>query len=222
MEKYLVTFVYCAGNHDLWQTGDAIRALHTFWQELTWFLMQEISKTLQLYGLAMDFLTLAAYLSLKIIRDWPDGEIRYRTPVGITTKIVHPHTARTETVSIPPERLLAQHDAAQVIISGNWHTAFDMQQSDEAMGLRHVVTDPTLLLRTFFEDNKMKRTDFGINVSWLRSYQGRLYEVESGFWGNKVDDTYKRENNAIMEKILHELGEDIYSSKYNIEIEKVE
>lgn len=213
-ERCLVTLVFCAGNHDLWQTGDAVRALWTFQQDLTWFLMHEISKTLQTYSLSMDFLTLAAFLSLKIIRDWPDGQIRYRTPSGIATKTTHPHTARTETASIPPEKLLAQHSHAQYVSSGNWHTAFDMQQSDEIMGLRHVVTNPTVLLRTFFEDNKMKRTDFGINASWLRSYQGRIFETESGFWGDKVESGYERENNARMEDILHEIGEDIFSSKY--------
>ncbi|KKT29165.1 hypothetical protein A3G55_03470 [Candidatus Giovannonibacteria bacterium RIFCSPLOWO2_12_FULL_44_25] len=213
-ERCLVTLGFCAGNHDLWQTGDAVRALWTFQQDLVWFLMQEISKTLQTYSLSMDFLTLAAFLSLKIIRDWPDGQIRYRTPAGIAVKIVHPHTARTETASIPPEKLLSQHSLAQYVISGNWHTAFDMQQSDEFMGLRHIVTNPTVLLRTFFEDNKMKRTDFGVNVSWLRSYQGRIYETESGFWGDKITDEYTRENNARMEEILHEIGEDIFSSKY--------
>src|SRR3989344_3811266 len=139
MNLSLVDFAYCAGNHDLWQTGDAVKALAYFRDKLKEFLMSEISKTLKLFSLELDFLTLSAFVDSKIFKDLPDEKIRYVTPCGVKVKIIHPHTARNETLSIPPERLLAKYSDAQVVIAGNWHTAFEMQQSEENIGARHMV-----------------------------------------------------------------------------------
>lgn len=214
MNLSLVSFAYCAGNHDLWQTGDAVKALAYFRDKLKEFLMREIAKTLKPYGLEMDFLTLSAFVDSKIVKDLPDGKIRYVTPCGIKVKIIHPHTARNETLSIPPERLLAKYPDAQVVIAGNWHTAFDMQQSDENIGARQMVQCPTLLLRTFFEDNKMKRTDFGVNITKIRSFEKRVYEIETGFFGSPIESGYERENNRLMEQLLHDHELDVFSSQY--------
>ena len=211
---FLVAFVYCAGNHDLWQTGDAVQALAYFKLHLESFLMSGVAATLKKYEMSIDYFTLQNIVFSKIIKDLPDNKIRYTTSNGLRLKTVHPHTARNETLSIPPERLLLKYSNAHIVIAGNWHTAFDMQQSDENMGLRHMAQVPTLLLRTFFEDNKMKRTDFGVNVTFARSVDKQIYEIETGFFGDKIGHSYERENNGIMEDVLHKLNLDVFSSKH--------
>ena len=214
ISRFLITFVYCAGNHDLWQTGDAVGALVYFRMYLEKFLLDGIATSIKKYNFLIDYFTLQKLVISKIVKDLPDEKIRFITTNGIKMKSTHPHTARNKTLSIPPETLLNKHSEAQVVIAGNWHTAFEMQQSDESIGLRHMIQVPTLLLRTFFEDNKMKRTDFGINTSCIRSYDKKIYEVETGFFGDKINQGYERENNAIMEDILHRLNLDVFSSKF--------
>jgi len=213
--RFLVTFVYCAGNHDLWQTSDAVQALAYFRLCLDNFLMSGIATVLKKYEMNIDYFTLQNIVFSKIVKDLPDDKIRFVTANGLKLKTIHPHTARNETISIPPERLLNKYsEEAQIIIAGNWHTAFDIQQSDEKMGLRHMAQVPTLLLRTFFEDNKMKRTDFGVNVTCARSVEKQIFEIETGFFGDKIAQGYERENNGIMEDILHRLSLDVFSSKH--------
>lgn len=212
--NFLVTFMYCAGNHDLWQTGDAVQALAYFRLCLENFLMNGIATVLKKYEINIDYFTLQSIVFSKIVKDLPDDKIRFVTANGLKLKAIHPHTARNETLSIPPEKLLSKYNDAHVVIAGNWHTAFDIQQSDENMGLRHMAQVPTLLLRTFFEDNKMKRTDFGVNVTVARSVDKQIYEIETGFFGDKIGHGYERENNGIMEDILHHLGLDVFSSKH--------
>lgn len=211
--RFLVTFVYCAGNHDLWQTGDAVEALAYFRLRLENFLINGLATVLKKYEMSIDYFTLQNIVFSKIVKDLPDDKIRYQTQSGLKLKTIHPHTARNETLSIPPERLLSKYNSAHIIIAGNWHTAFDMQQSDDR-GLRHMAQVPTLLLRTFFEDNKMKRTDFGVNVTFARSVDKQIYEIETGFFGDKIGHGYERENNGIMEDILHKLNLDVFSSKH--------
>ncbi|MEK7502886.1 MAG: hypothetical protein AAB556_00390 [Patescibacteria group bacterium] len=214
IKRFLVTFVYCAGNHDLWQTSDAVQALAYFRLCLENFLMNGIATVLRKYEMHIGYFTLQNIVFSKIVKDLPDDKIRFVTANGLKLKTIHPHTARNETLSIPPERLLSKYSDAHIVIAGNWHTAFDIQQSDENMGLRHMVQVPTLLLRTFFEDNKMKRTDFGVNVSFARSVDKQIYEIETGFFGDKIGHGYERENNGIMEDILHRLNLDVFSSKH--------
>jgi len=212
--RFLITFVYCAGNHDLWQTGDAVQALAYFRLCLENFLMNGVATILNKYEISLDYFTLLNIVFSKIVKDLPDDKIRFVTTNGLKLKTIHPHTARNETLSIPPERLLSKYGNAHIVIAGNWHTAFDIQQSDENMGLRHMAQVPTLLLRTFFEDNKMKRTDFGVNVTYARSIERQIYEIETGFFGDKVAHGYERDNNGLMEDILHKLNLDVFSSKH--------
>lgn len=214
IESSLLTFLYCAGNHDLWQTADAVDALEYFRLYLRNFLIKEISTTLNGSGLILPSYVLEEIIDARIIKDLPDEKIRYRTPGGLSVKVVHPHTARAETVSIIPERLLTKHLNAQLIIAGNWHVAFDMQQSEKGFGLRHVAECPTILLSTFFEDNKMKRTDFGAWFTVARSHKGIIYEIESGLFGKKIALGFERQNNSLVEKILHDFHGDIFSSSH--------
>jgi hypothetical protein len=78
-----------------------------------------------------------------------------------------------------------------------------------------LVEVPTILWGTKFEDDKGKRTDFGINLTIVRSNSGKIYEVESEFWGykerNQVDP---RENNYRLEKILEELRLNKFSFRH--------
>lgn len=211
-------YVYCKGNHDDWASRDGWDVMFWYRQSLDKFLHDGIMRHMMgreifVPGLPLIISDLCDH---KVVRDWPDVKIRAHTHHGLNMKVVHPYTARTATYSIQPERLLDSHRSANVVYAANWHTGFTIERSEKSVGIRHVDQIPCCLHGTFFEDTKIKNVDTGVNLLHLRSKSGTVVEVESGVIGPSRDPQKSdfRRNNEQLEKILHDLNIDQYSSKY--------
>ena len=215
IDEALLTFIYCEGNHDQWESMEGVEALRHFALFLKWLVVKEVADVLRQSGYHVEFDVIGGIVENHIKKDSNREAVKYRTPHGLTIKVVHPHTPRTKTLSITSEGVLDKYRDAQIVIAGNWHVAFDQQVSGKELGLRQLVEAPTMLFGTKFEDDKLKRTDFGINLTIVHSNSRKIYEVESGFYGykdrNQVDP---RENNYRLEAILKELELDKFSSRH--------
>ncbi|MDP2676748.1 MAG: hypothetical protein Q8O83_03630 [bacterium] len=179
----LVTFLYVSGNHDDWKKREGTSPLSEFTHSLKAYLVREIASCIEKLG--YNFAGLHKVVSSKIIKDNLSQKIHYTSPIsGLNFKSTHPGTARTETISIPSERALAKYRKAHVVVPANWHQATSVQHYEVELGQRLSLQCPTICTHTPFEDSKSKVTDFGVAFARILSKEGRIIEIESGFYGH--------------------------------------
>ncbi|MCI0566283.1 hypothetical protein L0Y46_03745 [bacterium] len=176
----LVDFLWVPGNHDEWQKQSGVSPLEKFEEELIDYICESVESALAAKELHVR--NVRGIVRGKIFKDTMKNEIRYVSPIsGICMKTVHPGTARTETVTISSERVLAKYDRAHVVFPANWHIAVRVEHYDQSIGQRLALQFPTICTHTHFEDTKIKNTDFGIGFCRIFSKKSKIIEIEAGF-----------------------------------------
>lgn len=198
IDDALVTLIYTKGNHDDWKAGKSFRPLLVFEKWLIDFIVKDVKRVLKESNLHFD--GVHSIVVNKVIEDKAVEKIFYTTPSGLAVKVGHPFTARTLTASIPSERFLNKHLGAHISFTGNWHVALGLEHFDQEIGQRVVVQSPTMQKHTEFEDNKMKKTDFGIGICNVKSHKGRIIITEIGFYGERGDP--QKVDNDILDEML--------------------
>lgn len=202
IDDALVTLIYIKGNHDDWKAGKSFKPLLVFEKWLIDFIVKDIKRVLKEHNLNFD--GVHSIVKNKVVEDEAVEEIFYTTPSDLAVKVGHPFTARTLTASIPSERFLNKHLRAHISFTGNWHVALGLEHFDQEIGQRVVVQSPTMQKHTEFEDNKMKKTDFGIGICKVKSHKGRIVITEIGFYGKR--DDLKKVDNDILDEMLTKIG----------------
>lgn len=202
IDDALITLIYIAGNHDDWKKGRSFTPLLVFEKWLLDFIVKDIKQVLKEHNLHFD--GVRYIVKNKIVEDKPVEKIFYTTPSGLSVKVGHPFTARTLTASIPSERFLAKNLKPQVNFIANFHVALSLEHFDQEIGQRVVVQSATIQRYTEFEDNKMKKTDFGIGICRIKSYKGRIITSETGFYGERGD--LEKVDNDIIDEMLVKVG----------------
>jgi len=202
ISEALLTFVYVAGNHDVWVKNRSITPLLVFKQWLIDFVIRDIKAILKENNLHYD--GVRSIVLSKIIEDRPIEKIFFTTPSGLAIKVGHPFTARNLTASISSERFFAKYLGTQVNFTANFHVALYLEHFDQEIGQRVLVQLPTIQKYTEFEDGKMKKTDFGIGFCRVKSYKGRIIISEAGFYGEKGD--IEKVDNDIIDQALVKAG----------------
>lgn len=202
ISEALLTFIYVAGNHDVWKKSKSITPLLIFKQWLTDFVIRDIKAILKESNLHYD--GVRNIVVSRIVEDQPIEKIFYITPSGLAVKVGHPFTARNLTASISSERFLAKYLGTHVNFTANFHVALSMEHFDQEIGQRVLVQLPTIQKYTEFEDGKMKKTDFGIGICRVKSYKGRIIVSETGFYGERGD--IEKVDNDIIDQALVKAG----------------
>ena len=198
----LLTFIYIAGNHDVWKKNKSITPLLVFKQWLIDFVIRDIKAILKENNLHYD--GVRSIVMGKIIEDHPIEKIFFTTPSGLAVKLGHPFTARNLTASISSERFFAKYLGSHVNFTANFHVALYLEHFDQEIGQRVLVQLPTIQKYTEFEDGKMKKTDFGIGFCRVKSYKGRIIISEAGFYGERGD--IEKVDNDIIDQALVKAG----------------
>ena len=198
----LLTFIYIAGNHDVWVKNRSITPLVVFRKWLIDFIIRDVKAILKENNLHVD--GVHSIVVSKVIEDHPIEKIFFTTPSGLAVKLGHPFTARNLTASISSERFFAKYLGSHVNFTANFHVALYLEHFDQEIGQRVLVQLPTIQKYTEFEDGKMKKTDFGIGFCRVKSYKGRIIISEAGFYGERGD--IEKVDNDIIDQALVKAG----------------
>jgi len=198
----LLTFIYIAGNHDVWVKNRSITPLVVFRKWLIDFIIRDVKAILKENNLHVD--GVHSIVVSRVIEDHPIEKIFFTTPSGLAVKLGHPFTARNITASISSERFFAKYLGSQVNFTANFHVALYLEHFDQEIGQRVLVQLPTIQKYTEFEDGKMKKTDFGIGFCRVKSYKGRIIISEAGFYGERGD--IEKVDNDIIDQALIKAG----------------
>ena len=198
--KFVMTFLVWIGNHDAWVKSQGFDPLETFLTTLKRTLSHGIEKILKDFSLP--FISLEETVDQKVVLlknkrvKGKNGDGRgndlsyYKMSSGLVIGGKHYYAGRTATSSTWAQRALRQLKEANLCFVANFHVDEVVGEWSAEKGLRVSMQVPTLMSMSEFEDNKGKRTDFGVGLLRVESVDGRVISSETTFLGENPGSSF--------------------------------
>ena len=197
VESSLLDLYFIPGNHCGWVKGKGITPLSTFQPALIKCLTRSIEDVLEKLGLELPGLN-------QIVEDKVvEGKV-HTLPSGLGLTVLHPFMARALTSSLRAQHALDASDT-QVVVLANFHVAISVEQWDSDLGQRVALQCGSIVWKTEFEENKLKRLDVGVvHVRVLSNQEGRILITETAFFGGGEKEAY--ENELLLQRFMEDIG----------------
>lgn len=178
IEEHLLHCFYWVGNHDDWGLPTGNWSLMVFDLKLRDLLFRNLSKVLIKNGLPeLSFAECDALVQKRIVRMCKNNPRSLAS--GTFVDGAHYYARRSMTSSSWPQTMLADLKNGHVTYCANFHVAEALEESNPALGLRSAIMIATSKVKTRFESNMAKRTDFGgvIQTYYIHNGRGMMNEV---------------------------------------------
>ncbi len=208
VEEHLLDCLYWVGNHDDWTLPNGVWSLMMFDSKLKEHLFKSLEKVLIKNGLPR--LTLDDYdkiVKKRVIRMQKNNPRKLSS--GVQVDGAHYYARRSMTSSSWPQMMLSDLKNGHVVVCANFHVAEALEEASTSLGLRSSIMIPTSKVKTRFESNMGKRTDFGGVIQSYYTHNGRGMINEVSYIGENPHTSF--DNNKGLKLILEHAGVGEYS-----------
>lgn len=195
----LVTFNFYQGNHDKWLLDEGVDPIAYLHSQLVDFLTKDISAHLAKHGYVLPGIE-------EMVRRHIVFADEHTLPSGLVLGINHPEMARAGTSSLRAQATLDFRPNVQVEVLANFHTGILVLAWRKDLGQRAGLQVGTIVSGTDFEAGKLKRVDTSVGIMRIRSWNGRIVDVETSFAGPTEKEMERTSSGEIIRATLKARG----------------